>query len=442
MIVGKEGQPRSGKSYETVKHDVLEALKAKRRVYARINGLSHERIAEYLGEPLEVIQAQLVVMDDDQVHAWLVCDTQADGSLVFPHVDKGSLVIVDEVHEYWPTGRAPIPKPNADFFAKHGHIGLDVVLMTQDFKEVHRSVIRRMQRKNVYTKLDALGKDASYSIRFYTASVAGKFELTGSEKRDYDPAIWPLYHGIQPGVEGNEVYKTGSKTIWQTAKKPAIFMALALLVGLFFLGRFFLGGGAAKPTAKKERAPVAELAAQQSASMPQVRAPAASAPATPVTPVVAPAPKEDVVPPGVRYVLDLASTGRTRYAGAFGDRDMIEFRGNGGGQVLDRFTTEQLWALGWSVIRTGYGALLTAKDQQIIATAWPVDTLGVQSMQTASKIKAAGSPVTSASETQPNSAAAAIGGSVISKEARAQGTFPESPGYEVQTSTPATSLDM
>jgi zona occludens toxin len=440
MIVGKEGQPRSGKSYETVKFDILEAIKAKRRTYARLNGLDHAKIAAYLGLPVEDVQSLLTVMDDDQVHAWLVCDTQADGSLHFPHIENGALVIVDEVHEYWATGRAAIPKANADFFAKHGHIGLDVVLMTQDFKEVHRSVIRRMQRKNVYTKLDALGKDQSYSVRFYTAPAAGKFELTGSEKRDYDPEIWPLYHGIQPGTEGNAVYKTGSRTIWQTAKKPAILMALAVAVGIYFLVRFFAGGGSPQP-AKKPVDVVTQAASQQRAALPAVKPPVSTAPVTAISPVAPPDPDKDL-PVGVRYVVDLAASGRPRYSGSFGAIDVVEFRATGGGQVLDRFTTAQLWALGWSVDRTAFGAILRARDKEIIVTSWPIgDELGQQSMQTTDRIRdAAGPPVTSASETQP--ATAALRGTVIERHARALGTFPENKPFEIQSETPPTTLEM
>ncbi|MGQ5299452.1 zonular occludens toxin domain-containing protein [Xanthomonas arboricola] len=441
MIVGKEGQPRSGKSFETVKYDIVEALKAKRRTYARLNGLNHEKIAEHLQMPVEQVRSLLTVMNDNQVHEWLVCDTQEDGSLVFPHIEKGSLIVVDEVHEYWPTGRAAIPKPNADFFAKHGHIGLDVVLMSQDFKEVHRSVIRRMQRKNLYTKLDALGKDESYSLRYYTASTAGKFELTGSEKRSYDPAIYPLYHGIQPGVGENPVYKTGSRTIWQTAKKPAIAMALGTALGIYFIVRFFTGGGMtpekAKDTAKQgvQQAQTAVVKA-----VPSIKPPINSAPTTPISakaPIKPETKEEEKLPPGMRYVLDLAAAGRTRYSGSVGEVDLIEFRGDGGGQVMERLTTKQLWALGWSVTRTEYGALLAAKDRQIIATSWPIDVLGVQSVQTTDRIRAAaGSPV-ARHEQQPTTAAN-LTGTTITKAMRSQGTFPESAGYKAGDTAPTT----
>lgn len=54
----------------------------------------------------------------------------------------------------------------------------------------------------------------------------------------------------------------------------------------------------------------------------------------------------------------LAANARARRTGWQGQLDIVEFRASGGGQVLDRFTTEQLWALGWSVKRTEFGLLL------------------------------------------------------------------------------------
>lgn len=403
MIVGKEGQPRSGKSYETVKLDILEALKAERRVYARLNGLDHEKIAAYIDKPVERVRELLYVLRDDEVLSTLVCDTQPDGSLSFPHIERGALVIVDEVHEYWPTGRAPLAQRNEDFFAKHGHVGLDVCVMSQDFKEVHRSIVRRLQRKNLYVKLDALGKDQSYSVRMYTAPAAGKFELMGSEKRDYDPSIFPLYHGIQPGVESNAVYKTGSRTLWQTAKKPAILVAIALVVGLFFIFRFFTGGGGVVPETKAtkvvpveaKRAQAVQAAREARGVLPQ-----------PVTPVTAPKPPKPAVkyPAGVAYVVDLLEDGRARFAGKIGGRMLLEIRQPGGGQVLERLTSQQFEALGWTVESMPYGARATYADKTVIFTPWPVDLQGEQSQQTANNIRMAGAPVASASEPQPRPA--------------------------------------
>lgn len=112
----------------------------------------------------------------------------------------------------------------------------------------------------------------------------------------------------------------------------------------------------------------------------------------------------------------MAANARARHAGWYGQRDIVEFRASGGGQVLDRFTTEQLWALGWSVKRTEFGVLLSAKGHEIIATTWPADPFGEQS------------DATTARETQPTTAAA-NGSTLIAVGKRPLGTFPETPPY-------------
>lgn len=279
-----------------------------------------------------------------------------------------------------------------------------------------------MAKKNTYTKLDALGSESRYSVRFYAATGTGKYETVGTETRKYDPEVWTLYHGVQPGIETNDVYKGNTRTLWKTLRAPAILMTLALLVGVFFLARFFVSDDAVG-----EGSAVKKVVEQQKAAVPSIDRAPGSQPATVVTkaPVTAAAAAKPKQPAGVEYVLKVAETARARHAGWYGARDIVEFRSIGGGQVVDRFTTEQLWALGWSVKRTAFGVILSAKGNEIIATSWPVDSFGEQSAQTTERIRAAGSPVTSASETQPI-IAASTGDTVIAVGARPMGTFPES----------------
>lgn len=424
MIFGHEGQPGSGKSYEAVLYHLIPAIKAKRPVYVRLNGVAEnlEKIATYCDVPLEEVQALVRVMGDQAIADWIVCDTNDDGSVVFPHMEVNALVIIDEVHEYWPTGRAELPKRVGNFFAKHRHISLDVVLISQDFKEVHRSVIRRMQKKNFYTKLDALGDklEKSYSVRFYNATAPGKFEQMASERRAYIPAVWELYHGVQPGVEGNATYKGNTKTLWGANRKMIILYALGVVVGVVLLARFFTGGGKDPAVKPKEAKPAPAVVVEQ---RPVSDAPSPTkqitVPTTAIGPQITQEPVKPRLPPGQQYVLDLAATARTRYAGSFGDDlDIVEWRSTGGGQVMDRLTTKQLQALGWEVTRTAFGVILRSKDQEIIATAWPVDDIGVQSVRQTEYIKAAaGPPAGSASDQQPASAAGVssrIGSGVIS----------------------------
>jgi zona occludens toxin len=425
MIFGHEGLPRSGKSYEAVLHHILPALRAKRHVYVRLNGVGEklDAIALHLDMPEDEVRALVHVMGDKEVAEWCVCDTDNDGGVTFPHIEKHSLVVIDEAHEYWPTNRANLPERAANFFAKHGHISLDMVIISQDCKDLHRLIIRRMAKKNTYTKLDALGAESRYSVRFYAATGTGKYETVGTETRKYDPAIWALYHGVQPGIESNEVYKGNTRTLWKTLRAPAIFMGLLLVAGTFFFVRFFVSDDSVG-----EAGAVKKVIQQQKASIPAMQRVPAAQPATVVTQVPTTgqgSTSKPKMPAGVAYVLEIAETSRARHAGWYGARDIVEFRALGGGQVIDRFTTEQLWALGWSVKRTEFGVVLSAKGNEIIATSWPVDPFGEQSAQSTARIKAAASPVTSGSSTQPMTAADP-GHTSIAVAPRPMGTFPES----------------
>ena len=378
MLAGREGQPRSGKSYETVKVDLLEALRRKRRVFARINGLSIPAIAEYLKVDADEVSSLLTIMTDADVRAWLVCTNADDGAAVFPHLPIGALIIVDECHEFWPVGRAELPPDVVNFFAKHGHWTLDVLLLTQDFKEVHRSVIRRLQKKNYYTKLDALGADQSYSVRFYSAPTAGKFELMGSEKRKYDPEIYPLYHGITPDADANPVYDVGTTTLWRTMRKPAIAMAVALVIGIFAIGRFFFAPSSTVEDSEPAKTPIA------TAPEPYVVDPFAPKNAVPATvqtgtpsaapvPPPPPPPPEKKLPAPIRYLVDFPSEIRPRYLGRINDKHFVEWRDDSGSQVIERLDSVQLSAMGWDIKVEPYGLIATYDDEAIIFTPWPVE---------------------------------------------------------------------
>lgn len=413
MIFGHEGGVRAGKSYEAVLYHILPALQARRHVFARLNGIGDaecmQATADYLGVPLAEIEPLVHPMGNAEVHEWLVCDTANDGSLTFPHIPKGSLIVVDEGHEYWPVGRANLPERTAQFFAKHGHISLDIVVLTQDVKELHRSVVRRMTKKNFYAKLDSLGDkhDNSYSVRFYSSPLPGKFELLISEKRSYDPKVWACYHGVQPGVEENAVYKGNTTNLWRAHRKKVFAMAALVLVGVASLANFFMGGigiDAEKETPK----PVAQATPAAGTVYQPDALPA------PVQRVVQPVTEkvkepEPVYPAGIAYVLDVAKKARPRYLGYLNGRDLVEFRKDGARQVIERLDIHQLRALGWTVERTPYGLRADFQDETLIFTAWPDDPLYTQSQAQAQAIRAAGPPVLSASETQPASAVAPSG---------------------------------
>lgn len=132
-----------------------------------------------------------------------------------------------------------------------------------------------------------------------------------------------------------------------SASRPSIVMGLALVIGVDMFLRFFFANGSTGEDGKLK-----EVVSSQKAAIPAIAHAPGAQPTTVVTKTVdAPKPKEKL-PAGVQYILDMAANARARHAGWYGHRDIVEFRASGGGQVLDRFITEQLWALGWSVRRT------------------------------------------------------------------------------------------
>lgn len=375
MLFGFEGNPRSGKSHDIVRVHILENLRKGRKIYARLNGLNHSGIAEYLGVPVEYVQEHLIALSETQVREWFRCDTADNGSVTFPHFDRGSLIIVDECHAFWPVGRAELPPHVAEFFAKHGHWGLDIVVATQELREVHRTVIRRMQKKTVVTKLDVLGADRSYSVRYMAASSPGKFEQVGVEKRTYDPAIWSLYHGVDPGVETNEPYKVGTITLWRSLRWPAFAMGVLLLAGIFFLVRFFVS-----PEATIESVSDAPLVSPASASLPSAPAPSPPVNAAPAAP---PKPPKIEYPAPVQYIIDIKGDARPRYAGSIGDRHILEFRESGGDdRAIERLDSEQLRQMGFDITPTRYGLIAQFRDVAIIFTPWPLEPRFEQSQRT------------------------------------------------------------
>lgn len=417
MLILNEGPPRAGKSYDAVKTHILPALKAGRRVYARLNGLDHEKIAEYLQLPTERVRELLTVIAHKDVVRLLTCF--GDDPPKF-QMEFGALVVIDEVHDFYVSSRQALPHEQEAFFAKHGHIGLDVLIMTQSLGRLHSSIRQRIERKCVFTKLNALGKSESYAVRFYSVGdQMGKFIKISSETHEYDPAIYPLYHGFQPGVENTAAYTGGAKNVWDVVRKPAIAMAAVTVLGIVGIGAFFSGGGVVDESAqaigpKEPAKPVpGAIMAQpdRAAPTPAVVPGIAAKPRT-----AAPAEPEKKRDAGIAHVLDLTRSARPRYGGTIGRRHVLEWR-TAQGQAVERLTSDELEALGWSVVRTGYGVKAQGDGETIVFTAWPImePVFTVTQRQAESWKQPGGSGLDRASG-QAQTAPASLAGTLIAGE--------------------------
>jgi len=428
MLVFNEGVPRAGKSYDAVKNHILPTLKKGRKVFARLNGLRHDRIATHLGMNESDVRQLLVCVDTKDVVSTFACVQDETGKWCIPDQFKDVLVIIDEVHEFYVNERNPLPPAVENFWALLGQNGGDAVIMTQWINRLHSAIKARIERKNTFQKLTAVGMKSRYRVTYYHTTSPGKFEKVGSKTLKYDPAIFPLYDGYAPGAENTEVYEEGGKTVWVAmAARGAVFLVAAGIGAYFFIGFFTKGGSGETPV------PVAAPAShgrasgiEQGGRVQGGDKPAAIAPAAPADPYEGLSVEQ-------RYVASLNEKARIRLAmlAQIGERTRawVQWIGKDDGQVVEEFSTEQLQSLGWGVTVERYGVRIATGKHVMVATAWPY-TQPVRETEprlyNVSGDGAGAGPVSAANGGGAGTVAHFGGGALIGVQDRPMGTFPES----------------
>jgi zona occludens toxin len=369
MLIFNEGVPGAGKSYDALVEHILPAIKAGRRCYVRMKGgLVLDKIAEHLGMTLEAVQALVVEVPKSKVpETFVALQDDANDEYALPEHLKNSLCIIDEAHESYVASMKPLPAEQEGFFAVHRHYGCDVVLMSQFYKRVHTAIRGRIEGKNTFQKLAAVGMDKSYRVTYWRTVAPDRYEKTGGANKRYEPAFFPLYRGVADAEVQTEVYKAGSRTVWASMKWPAVAAVVAVTFGVWFVWSFFTGDN----TMFQEAEPVAEVV-EQAPAPGEVYQPA-TPPAAATVREVEPDPVDEMTPTQA-YVYELSRDGRARASAIVGQGadawGVIEWRARNqpASEVL---TTRQLEAMGVGVEATAFGFVLTMGTETVIATAWP-----------------------------------------------------------------------
>ena len=257
MIIFHEGLPRSGKSYEATKEHIVPALKKGRKVFARINGLNYEKIAELAEITLERCNELLHHITEEQVPT------------IYQHVENDALVIIDELQNFFGSGRAKLSDDMTKFITEHGHRGLDILTMGQAISDCHNLWRKRTQRKIQFLKLDMIGKENSYKWTAFSNRPDAKGEPVwvkiNSGVKKYDPQYFGAYLSHQPDTENKDNLQDDRLNLLKT-NGIRVGLPAAVLVGclaVYYLIGFFKAPQKTDPIESGVPAASADSSAQQ-----------------------------------------------------------------------------------------------------------------------------------------------------------------------------------
>jgi zona occludens toxin len=265
-LIFHEGIPGCGKTYEAVVKHLIPALKKGRHVFARINGLNFEQLATLAGISLERCEELLHHVEEEQV--------KAIDQVAMP---IGSLVVIDEIQNYFPDTRGKLSDGVTKFVAEQRHNGLDIIAISQDLKDVHKIWRRRVDQKVLFHKLDMLGS-AKYRWKLYKAVGPEKFNEVSSGTEEYDKAVFGSYKSFKDGAEDAQKYDDARASIWSSPlfrRVLPFFLAVAAFA-IYYVFQLFRGGGLESKlggTASKTSTSATASASASSSSVPSLPVP-------------------------------------------------------------------------------------------------------------------------------------------------------------------------
>lgn len=357
MLLFHEGLPGSGKSYESVVHHIFPALKSGRKVFAFVEGLNHEKIASVLNLELSVVESLLIQIDREQVEH------------IYDVVEDNSFVVIDELQNFFPSGKQKLEPKITQFVTEHRHRGIDILAMGQDYRDCHSLWKRRIDQKVNFLKLDMLGKSNSYKWTVSKSIAGEKFKQVASGVTKYDERYFGTYKSHTSADTRTEQYNDSRAVIWNNRlfQFGAVFVLAALLFSPIYLKKFFSSDSPLLQNSVLAHAPVSAPSVVAPSPQSAVYYPPGASPATP--PVVSQ--QLDYVGKlasqyRVRLFAALISPGRPAYA-------VVEFR-DSSLRVQERLDSATLMQLGWrvEVLSLTLVRLHRNGQSEMYATPWPI----------------------------------------------------------------------
>jgi zona occludens toxin len=262
MINGLEGIPGSGKSYEAVVYHVLHYVKKGRKVITNLP-LDLDAFAAIDPAYLDLIELRIKPMpilgtwDADRTPAFLIEEVaplaleNSPYSVDFPRVrftgksklfgspwdfysdwkgkeGEGPVFIIDECHVGMP--KTGTNSEVIEYFKLHRHFNVDILLCTQNFRDVCGEISGLLAMLIKVRKADILGKKGVY-IRKVHGGYRGA--VVSTEERPYHAQFFSLY---KSHTQGNSVSESSAVDVtpfllkWRRMSWWVIFAGVAIMV--------------------------------------------------------------------------------------------------------------------------------------------------------------------------------------------------------------------
>ena len=214
MIELYEGVPGSGKSYHAICEKFLPWVKQGRRLYIAVDGIYLDRLSLFTGIELETLEQQITLWKDS-----------VEVLQAFPHVEPGSAVIIDEAQTVFRSMQKVEPGL-LRWLETHRHYGVDILLMSQDFRQMAQGVTRLIEATVKFRKLAFVGLSKKYQ-----GKVRGNpedNEVIRAFVGTYSPAVYAYYSSYASAAIREE---KRSHTVFKSAR-----IAIGIAAGLFAIG--------------------------------------------------------------------------------------------------------------------------------------------------------------------------------------------------------------
>lgn len=224
MIYAIVGRPRSGKSYESVVYHIIPAVKAGRKVITNV-ALNIDWFVKLFGPEVK----SLIQVVDGKLNEFGKLDRPFSK---FEHYqdewrdeqNRGPLYVIDEAHMVLPNRN--LDAAILEFYSLHGHYGLDIILLTQNLRKVHRDIKEMVELTYYCAKNTAFGSDKTYTKK---VRIGATTEVINEEQRKYNSSYYPAYQShTQSKGSVAEAMANDITPIW----KRWPFLGAALLVPL------------------------------------------------------------------------------------------------------------------------------------------------------------------------------------------------------------------